>query len=91
MELKPSHKSPPDPSSLVEQNRRGGWSKLVSVAVEASPVGTKPPAAVNERISKDGGHDSGDVAPSSTKTSSLQGISGGSASTPKVIEVLDPS
>ena len=61
------------------------------MAVEASPVGTQPPAAVDERISKDGGHDLGAVAPSSIKISSLQGRSGGSASTPKVIEVFGPS
>ena len=51
-------------------------------------MGTKLPAAVDERISKDGRHDSGDVAPSSTKTSYLQGRSGGSAFTPKLIEVF---
>ena len=51
-------------------------------------MGTKPPADVDDRISKDGRHDSDDVAPSSAKTSSLQGRSGGSASTPKVIEVF---
>ena len=52
---------------------------------------SKPPAAVGERISKDGRHDSGDVAPSSTKISSLEGRSGGSAYMPKVIEVFGPS
>ena len=31
-------------------------------------MGTKPPAAVDERIAKDGRHDLGDVAPSSAKT-----------------------
>ena len=36
----------------VEQNRRGGWLQLVSVAVEVLPVGIKPPAAVVVRISK---------------------------------------
>ena len=61
------------------------------MAVEASPVGTKPPAAVDERISKDGRHDLGDVAPSSTKMSFLQERSGGSAITPKLIEVFGPS
>ena len=61
------------------------------MAVETSPVGTKPPAVVGERISKDGRQDSGDVAPSSTKTSSQRGRSGGSAFTPKVIEVFGPS
>ena len=52
---------------------------------------TQPPAAVDERISKDGIHDSGDVAPSSTKTSSVQGRSGGWAIMPKLIEVFGPS
>ena len=58
------------------------------MAVEASPVGTKPPVAVDERNSKDGRHDLGDVAPSSTKTFSPQGIAGGSAIMPKLIEVF---
>ena len=53
-------------------------------------MGTKLPAAVDEGILKDGRHDSGAVAPSSTKTSSLQGRSGGSASTPNVIEAFGP-
>ena len=57
-------------------------------AVEVSPVGTKPPAAVDERISKSGRHDLGDVAPSSTKTFSLQGRLGGSAFTPKLVELV---
>ena len=61
------------------------------MAVEASPVGTKPTAAFGERISKDGRHDLGVVAPSSIKTSSLQGRSVGSVSMPKVIEVFGPS
>ena len=33
--------------SSVGQNRRGGSLRVVSEAVEASPVGTKPPAAVD--------------------------------------------
>ena len=41
---------------------------LVSVAVEVSPVGTKPPAAVGERSSKDGRHDSDAASPHSTTT-----------------------
>ena len=47
--------------------------KLISLAVEASPVGTKPPVAVDERISKDGRHDSDAAAPLSNTISSLQG------------------
>ena len=62
--------------SSVEQNRRGGWLKLVSVAVKVFPVKTKPPAAIVVRISKDGRHDLGAASPPSTKTSSLQGRSG---------------
>ena len=61
--------------------------KVISTAVEVSPVGTKSPAAVGERISKDGRYDLGAAAPSLT-TSSLQGRSRGSAFTPKLIEVL---
>ena len=89
-----SSNSPLDPSPRsCKTEERGVWLKLVSVAVEASPVGTinKPPAAVDERISKDGRHDSGDVAPSLAKTSSLQGRSGGSAMAPKLFEVFGPS
>ena len=62
--------------------------KLISLAVEASPVGTKPPAAVDERISKDGRHDSDAAAPLSTTISSLQGRAGGSAFTPKLVELV---
>ena len=61
---------------------------MVSEAVEASPVGTKPPAAINERISKDGRHDSDAAAPHSTTLSSLQGRAGGSAFTPKLVELV---
>ena len=64
---------------------------MVLVAVEASPVESKPPAGVGERISEDGRHDLGDAATFSTKTSSLQGRSGGSAFTPKLVEVFGPS
>ena len=53
--------------SLVRQNQRNGWSKVVFVAVEVSPVGSKPPAAVGEPISKGEGHDLGAAAPFSTK------------------------
>ena len=61
------------------------------MTVEASPVGTKPPAAVGEPIFKDGRHDLGAASPPSTKTPSLQRRSGGSAFTPKVIEEFGPS
>ena len=56
--------------------------------MKVSPGGTKPPAAADERISLDGRHDLGDVALSSTKTSSLQGRSGGSAFTSKLVELV---
>ena len=61
---------------------------MVSVALEASPVGTKPPAAVDGRISKNGRHDSDAAAPHSTTASSLQGRAGGSAFTPKLVELV---
>ena len=51
-------------------------------------MGTKPPAAVDERISKDGRHDSGVASLLSTTTSSLQGRAGGSAFTPKLVELV---
>ena len=61
---------------------------LVSFAVEASPVGAKPPVAVDERIFKDGRHDSDAAAPLSTTISSLQGRAGGSTFTPKLVELV---
>ena len=59
---------------------------MVLVAVEAMPAGSKPRAAVGERISKGEKHDFAAAAPFSTKTSSLQGRAGGLASTPKLVE-----
>ena len=56
--------------------------------MEASPAGTKPPAAVGERISKDEKHDSDAALPLSTTTSFLQGRVGGSAIMPKRIELM---
>ena len=41
--------------------------KVVFVAVVASPVGTKPPAAVGEHISKNERHDLGAAARLSTR------------------------
>ena len=61
---------------------------MVSEALEASPVGTKPPAAVDGRISMDGRHDSDAAGPLATTTSSLQGRAGGSAFTPKLGELV---
>ena len=74
--------------SLVGQNRRGGSLKVVYEAVEASPVGTKPPATVDEGIFKNGRHDSDAAAPHSTTLSSLQGRARGSAFTPKLVKLL---
>ena len=51
-------------------------------------MGTKPPAAVDGRISKDGRHDSDAAAPHSTTTSSLQRRAGGLAVTPGLVELV---
>ena len=64
---------------------------MIFVAVEVSPVGNEPPAAVVVRISKDGRYDLGLAAPFLTKTSSLQRKSGGSAIMPEKVEVFGPS
>ena len=74
--------------SSVERNKRGGWLEVVSEALKASPVGTKPPAAVNGRISMDGRHDSNAAVPLSTMLSSLQGRAGGPAFTPNLAEFV---
>ena len=54
--------------------------------MEVLPAGSKPPAAVGERISKGERHYFGAAVTFSTKTSSLQGRAGGSAFTPKLAE-----
>ena len=59
---------------------------MIFVAVKVSPIGSKPPAADGERISKDWKHDLGDASPFSTRTSSLQGRAGGSAFMSKLAE-----
>ena len=51
-------------------------------------MGSKPPAADVVRISKGERHDLGAAAPFSTTTSSLQRRAGGSAFTPKLVELL---
>ena len=51
-------------------------------------MGTKPPAAVDERISKDGRHDLGVASPPLTKTSFLQGRARGLGFTPKLVELV---
>ena len=61
---------------------------VFSVAVDASSVGSKPPAADGERIFKNGRHDFGDTSPFSTRTSSLQGRAGGSAIMPALVELV---
>ena len=65
--------------------------KVVFVAVEVLPEGSKPPAVDVVRISKGERHDLGTAAPFVTETSSLQGIAGGLTFTPKLIEVFGPS
>ena len=57
--------------SSVRQNQRVESSKGVLVAVEVSPVGSKPPAGVGECISNGERHDLGVAAPFSTTTSCL--------------------
>ena len=64
---------------------------MVFIAVEVLPVGSKPPEAVVVRISKGERHDLGAAAPFLTTTSSLQGKARGSAFTPNLIEIFDPS
>ena len=59
---------------------------MVLVAVVTMSSGSKPPAAVGERISKGERHDLDAAAPFSTKTSSLQERAGGSTFTPKLVE-----
>ena len=63
---------------------------MVLVAVEAFPVGSKPPAAFGVRISKGERHDFGAVAPLLTRAPSLeQEISGSPVkSPPKLVELL---
>ena len=51
--------------------------KAILVAVEVSAVGSKPPPAVGERISKDRRRDLGAAALFSTRTTFLQGRAGG--------------
>ena len=51
-------------------------------------MGSKPPAAVGKRMFKGGRHDLGAAAPFSIKTSFLQRRAGGSALTPKQVEVF---
>ena len=74
--------------SSGRQNQRVGWSKVVFVTVEVLSLGSKPPAAVGERISKSERHGLGAAAPLSTRASSLeQGSAGGPVqSSPKLIE-----
>ena len=64
---------------------------MIFIAVEVSLVGSKPPAADGERISKKRRHDLGDASAFSTRTPSLQGRAGGSAFLPKQVEVFGPS
>ena len=63
---------------------------MVLVAIEASPVGSKPLGAVGERISKGGRHDLGAAALLSTRASFYeQGSAGGPVqSSPKLVEQI---
>ena len=63
----------------------------MAFVAEVFPVGSKPPAGGVVRISKGERHDLGIAAPFSTTTLSLLGRAGGSAFTPKLIEVFGPS
>ena len=58
--------------SSTRQNQRGGRSKVVLVVVEVLSVGSKPPAAVGESISKGKRHDLGTAAPLPTTASSRE-------------------
>ena len=62
--------------------------KVIFVAVEVLPVGSKPPAAVGEHNFKDGRHDLDPAARFSTRTLSLQRRAGGSTFTPKLAELV---
>ena len=63
---------------------------MVLVAVEAIPAGSKPPAAVNVRISTGERQDFGAATPLSTTVSSLQRRAGGSVeSSPKLVRHID--
>ena len=64
---------------------------MVFVVVEVLPVGNESPAAVVVRISKGERHDLGAAVPFSTTTSSPKGGAGGSAFTPKQVEIFGPS
>ena len=64
------------------------WYWVILVAVEALPVGNKPPTAVSVRISTGKRHDFGAAAPLSTKTSSQRRRAGGSAFMPKLVELV---
>ena len=56
--------------SSVRPTQRIEWSKVVLVAVEVSPVGSKPPVAVVVRIFNGERHDLGAAAPLPTRASS---------------------
>ena len=51
-------------------------------------MGTRPPATVDKRISKDRRHDLGAASPLSATMSFLQGKAGGSASSPTLVELV---
>ena len=63
---------------------------MIFVAVEVLPVGSKPPAAIGERISKDGRHDLGAAARLSTRAFSFEQGGAGSPvqSSPELVELI---
>ena len=63
---------------------------MVFVAVEVSSAGSKPPAVIEERISKGERHDLGAAAPLSIRASSLEQGSAGVPvqSSPKLVEQI---
>ena len=74
--------------SSVKQNQRGSWWKAISVAEVAMPAGSKPPAAVGERISKGERHDLGVAAPLPIRASPFEQEKAGGPveSPPKLVE-----
>ena len=64
---------------------------MVLVAVKVVPAGSKPPAALGERISKSERHGFGASAPLLTTTSSLRGRAEGSAVMPKLVKLVGPA
>ena len=62
---------------------------MVLIAVEAVPVGSKPPAVVGVQIFTGERHGFDASAPLSTRASSLQRRAGGSAIIPKLVKLVE--